>query len=166
MYIVGKVLKPQANKGAIKGEIITSFPEHFEELEHLYMNDNNDWQAYSIDWVRVSNRFVFIKLKGIDSIAEAETLRGRYLYIDREQLIEPGEDSFFIHDLIGLKVYDEDGGRIGSLENVLTYASNDVYVIKSKSGREYLIPATKEVVKQIDLQNRTMTIHVIEGLLD
>ena len=166
MYIVGKVLKPQGTNGSVKVEIITSFPEHFLDLKQVYIEKENKKQAYSIEQVRLSNRFVFIKFIGIDTIDQAEQLRDHYLYITQEDLTPLGEDEYYIHQLVGLKVYDEQGQFLGVLKDVLSYASNDVYVVESESKKEIMVPAVKSIIKKVDLKAGTMTIHLMEGLTD
>ncbi len=166
MFVVGKILKPHGVKGSVKAEIITSFPEHFLELKTVYIEENNRKQAYSIEEVRLSNRFVFLKLSGINDYDQADALRNRYIYIAPDDLMPLGEDEYYIHDLIGLKVFDEQGTFVGTLRDVLTYSANDIYVLKTEDGAEYLIPAIKSVVKSVDLKERTMVIHVMEGMLD
>ncbi len=166
MFIVGKVLKPQGTNGSVKVEIITSFPEHFLDLKQVYIEKENKKQAYSIEQVRLSNRFVFIKFIGIDTIDQAEQLRDHYLYITQEDLTPLGEDEYYIHQLVGLKVYDEQGQFLGVLKDVLSYASNDVYVVESESKKEIMVPAVKSIIKKVDLKAGTMTIHLMEGLTD
>ncbi|MHB2150923.1 ribosome maturation factor RimM [Calditrichota bacterium LG25] len=166
MFVVGKVLKPQGINGSVKVEIITSFPEHFMDLKKVYVQKENKKQAYSIEQVRLSNRFVFIKFAEVNSIEEAETLRNQYLYITGDELMPLGEDEYYIHDLLGLKVFDEAGTYLGVIKDVLTYTANDVYVLHTEDGREVLLPAIKSVVKKVDVQAGVMTIHLMEGLFD
>ncbi len=166
MFIVGKVLKPQGINGSVKVEIITSFPEHFLDLKQVYVQSENNKQAYSIEHVRLSNRFVFIKFAEVNSIEEAEALRNQYLYITADDLMPLGPDEYYIHDLVGLKVYDEQGTFRGIVRDVLTYSANDVYVIETEEGKEVLIPAIKSVIKKVDRQAGTLTIHMMEGLFD
>lgn len=166
MYLVGKVLKPQGIKGEVKVEIITSFPEHFSELEHLYIQIEENWQTYSIDSLRLTDKFVFIKFKDIYSIEDTEILRTKELYIPKEELKKLADDEYFIHDLSGIRVYNEQGSFRGEICRVETYTSNDVYILKMTSGKEILIPAIKDVVKKIDISGNKMIIHEMEGLFD
>ncbi len=166
MFVIGKILKPHGVKGSVKVEIITSFPEHFLELNTVYIEHNNQKQAYSIEEARLSNRFVFLKLSGIDDYDRAASLRNHYIYIAQEDLKPLSENEYYIHDLIGLKVFDEQGAFIGTLRDVWTYSANDIYVLKTDDGAEHLIPAIQSVVKSVNLKERTMVIHVMEGMLD
>jgi len=166
MYLVGKVLKPQGIKGEVKAEIITSFPQHFYSLQKIYIQHGDSWQIHSPESVRLAGGFVFIKFKEIDSINDAEPLRNKNLYIDHEDLIRPDEDEYYIHDLIGMKVFDEQDQYLGEITAVESYPANDVYILRRADLAEVSIPAVKEIIRQIDPRKKQMTIHVIDGLLD
>ena len=83
-----------------------------------------------------------------------------------EQAVELSEDEYFIADLIGLSVVDEDGERLGTLSDVLQTGANDVYVVKTEAGKELLLPAIGECVLKVDLAAQEMTVHVMDGLRD
>lgn len=165
MYVVGKVLKPQGIKGELKVEVITSFPEHFTKLKKLYIIDK---EPYSLRLESVKSRqgFVFVKFEKIDNIEQAEKLRGQYLYIPEEELYPLAKDEYYHHQLIGLKIFSEDGEYIGELKEIESYAANDVYIVEDESNGKLLIPAIKDIIKKIDLNARRITIHVMEGLLN
>ncbi|MBD3223503.1 MAG: 16S rRNA processing protein RimM [Caldithrix sp.] len=166
MYIIGKVIKPHGIHGELKVNIITSYPEHFQELEQVFVKEESKWQAYSIDEVKRSDRFVLLKLDDIDSLEEAENFRNHFIYIPENELKTPEKDEYFIHDLIDMDVYDENSGYIGKIKEVMQYTSNDVYVIKTPDEVDKLVPAVKDIVRRIDIKQKRMTIRVIEGLLD
>ncbi len=166
MFVVGKILKPHGIKGSVKAEVITSFPEHFLELKTVFIEQENQKQAYSIEEARLSDRFVFIKFSEINSVEQAETLRNKYIFITADQLTPLQEDEYYIHDLIGLTVVDEEGRMLGQISDVWSYLANDVYVLQTPDKKEKLIPAIKSVVKAVNLKERTMTVHVLEGMLD
>jgi len=166
MYIVGRVLKPKGLKGILKVEIITSFPEHFQELAEISVKNGLEWQAYSIETVQFRDRFAFIKLNGIDSVEQAEMLRNQFLYISEADLMPLNDGEYYIHDLIGLSVFDEQGNELGEIVDVESYLSNDVYILKDTAGRQHLLPAVKDVVLDVNVKQNKMTIRVMEGLLD
>ena len=166
MFVVGKILKPQGLKGEVKVDIITSFPAHFAVLDCLFIEKDKKWQTYFIDSVRLSNKFVFIKFSNINSVDEAVALKNKLLYIPKNELTELSENEFYIHDLIGIKVYDKQETLLGEIIDVETYSSNDVYILKTLNGDERLIPAIKDVVLKVDAEQKIMLIHVMEGLLD
>jgi 16S rRNA processing protein RimM len=166
MFVVGKILKPHGIKGSVKAEVITSFPEHFLELKTVFIEQENQKQAYSIEEARLSDRFVFIKFSEINNVEQAEALRNKYIFITADQLTPLHEDEYYTHDLIGLTVVDEKGRMLGQISDVWSYLANDVYVLQTPDKKEKLIPAIKSVVKAVNLKERTMTVHVLEGMLD
>ena len=166
MYLVGKILKPQGRYGEVKVEIITSFPEHFSSLETLFIKKNDDWLGFSVENVRVLERFAFIKLVGVDSIDQAELFRGEYLFIPEDDLKDLDKNEFFIHDLIGMQVFDESGTLLGKIVDVELLPANDIYTVELLNGSMHAIPAISEVVKIVDIENTKMTIHVLAGLFD
>ena len=165
MYVVGQVLKPQGIKGEIKVKSVSPDPKRFKTLKKIYIQKEN-LETYSIESVRISNKFVFLKLSEINNREDTEKLRGCDILIEESDLINllPGE--YFIHDLIGCQVITEEGLKLGELIDVSQYSSNDVYVVKNEAGKELLIPATKEVIKQVDIVQKKIIVNLLEGLLD
>ena len=108
---------------------------------------------------------VILKLKGIENPEEAEKLRNCYLKIDRKNAKKLPEGTYFIADLIGLEVYTDENILLGKLEDIYNTGSSDIYVIKNDVGKQILLPAIKEVLKQVDLENKKIIVHIIEGLL-
>lgn len=166
MYLIGYVLKPQGVRGEIKVSPLSDNPERFHQLDTVQIKINHIDKAYLVESVRIADRFVFLKLNGVNTRDEAADLRGAEILVGKNGLVHPSEDEYFIHDLVGCRVYSENGDLIGSLSEVLQLSSNDVWVVINKEKNEILIPAIKEVIKQVDVKERKITIHVIEGLLD
>ena len=106
-----------------------------------------------------------MKLEGLGSFEEADTYRGAEITIEPGSLRRSGENEFFWHELIGLKVYLEDGEFIGTIQRILPTGAHDIYVVREGKG-EVLIPAVHDVVKEIDLDRGSMMISEMEGLLD
>lgn len=165
MFIVGKILKAQGIKGEVKASILTSFPEHFESLTTVYI-ENKTFQAYSIASMRLSDRFVYIRFEGVSTRNDAEQLRNKFIYIPEDELTALNTDEFYIHDLMGLHVFSESGAFLGEIVDVENYAGNDVYVVGTGSGGQYLIPAIKDVIRTVDLEQKKMIIRVMDGLLE
>lgn len=114
---------------------------------------------------RPHKNIVLMKIEGIDTPEQAQTLRGRVLYMDRND-VELEEGTYFVQDLIGLEVSDADSGEVyGTLTNVTATGANDVYQIKN-GDKEYLIPAIPDVVVKTDIEGGKMLIRPIEGLFD
>lgn len=166
MYVVGKILKPQGIQGEVKVEIITSFPEHFCSLSTLFIKREEDWVGFSVENVRLTEKFVFIKLADVDSIERAEQLRGEYLHIPEGDLKELSDGEYYIHDLIGIQVFDEQAGLLGEIVDVEQLPANDVYIIRLPNGGIHEIPAVSEIVKAVDIKHNKMTIRIMDGLFD
>jgi len=166
MYLIGYILKPQGLKGELKVESVTPYLERFNRLDRVYLQLKEKKQTYSIENVRISDRFVYLKFTEINSRDDAELLRNAEVLIEEKDLIQPAQDEYFIHDLIGCRVISENNDVIGVLSDVIQMSSNDVYVLKNGEGIEILIPATKEIVKQVNVGQKQIIIHVLEGLLE
>lgn len=159
----GKIVTTHGIKGEIKIMPYTDTPELLCEFDRLFSDKNHD-EIY-IEKSRVFKNMVIAKIKGINTPEEAEKFRNKILYIHRNDL-ELDEDTYFIQDLIGLKVKDADEGTVyGEITDVLQTGANDVYVVKG-NGREYLIPAIPEVIILTDIDNDMMLIRPLEGLFD
>jgi 16S rRNA processing protein RimM len=164
MYQVGIIVKPQGVKGEVKVKISSPRPERFYDLDKVYIRFDK-LKTCSIENIRISNGFVFLKLANIDTRNDAELLRNKEIMVSEDQLIDLGENEYFVHDLIGCRVISEEGLTIGEIEDIIQNSSNDIYIVKDRQGQEILIPAINDVVKDVDINARQVTIHVLEGLL-
>jgi 16S rRNA processing protein RimM len=165
MYHVGIVLKPQGIKGEIKVQPLAPRPERFFDLETVYIK-LKELQTFTIASVSIRQGFVFLKLHEVNSRNDAEQLRDKNILVSNDHIIDLDPDEYFIHDLVGCKVYAESGQRIGEVIDVMQNTSNDIYVVTGESKQEYLIPAIKDVIKQVDIKEKQIIIHVLDGLLE
>jgi 16S rRNA processing protein RimM len=166
MYLIGYVLKPQGIRGEIKINPLSDNPERFRQLDTILININQVTQTYTVRQVRMDNRFVYLRLLGVETREEAAALRGGEVLIGEKNLHRPAENEFFIHDLVGCQVFSEEGSLIGRLSEVLQLTSNDIWVIIDEAKKEILIPAIQDVIRQVDVEHKKITINVLEGLLD
>lgn len=109
---------------------------------------------------------VILKFKGYDNINEIEKYKSRDLLITRDQAVDLAPDEYFITDLIGLAVVSDQGVELGTLKDVLETGANDVYVVAMKDGKELMLPAIGDCILNVDLEQRRMEVHVLEGLMD
>ena len=165
MYSIGYVLKPQGVKGEIKVEPTSGNPERFKKLKTIKIN-NTQQKAYSIEHMRLSDRFVYLKLKDVNSRDAAEELRGKELVVEKNELMQLNPGEYFIHDLLGCEVETEEGRHLGKLADILQNSSNDIYIVRDGEGHEVLLPATSDVIKQVDLEGKKIIVHLIDGLID
>ena len=114
---------------------------------------------------KYSKNQIILKLKGIDTVEEAEKYRGCYIKIARKNARKLPEDTYFIADLLGLSVYTDEDILLGKVEDIYNSGANDIYVIKSEDGKQILLPGIGEVIKQIDLEQEKIIVHLIKGLV-
>lgn len=153
----GEVVSTHGIQGEIKILPWADAPEFLLQFDTFYLNG----KPYEVVSSRVHKTCVLAKLKGVDTPEAATLLRAQRVSIDRESVCLP-QGTVFIADLIGCAVLDDDGNEIGKIKDVLTMPSSDVYVIQG--ARSYMIPAVKEFVREIDVENRRVRVHLIEGM--
>jgi 16S rRNA processing protein RimM len=121
-------------------------------------------QDYEINWVKPLSKVDLLSLKGIETRDQAQALIGSELFIEKAQLPDLDEGTYYWFDLIGLEVFAADGKYLGLLESIIQTGSNDVYVVKHNDN-EILIPALESVVREIDLKKNRMQVVLPEGLV-
>lgn len=141
---------------------VTEDPGRFKNLHSVFLEKKGTMTPYSVTSARFQKNMVLLTLEGIDSVEEAQKVVKCALYVDREHAIplEPGE--YYVPDLIGLSVVNEDGNPVGELTDVLETGANDVYVVTG--DREILVPAVKEFILSIDMEARQMRVRLLEGM--
>jgi len=162
---IGKIVAPFGIRGELKVSSLSDVPNRFAKLNSVYLSP--DYVRRTIEAVRpYKGSMVLLKLEGIDDATSAETWRNCEVCIPLSKLAKLPPDVYYQHDIIGLRVATLDAHEVGEIIDILATGSNDVYVVKMADGRQVLIPAIKEVVKQIDLIRRVMSIDPMKGLLD
>jgi len=162
---IGKVVALFGVHGELKVLSLTDIPNRFAELDAVYLGP--DHIRYALQSARpYKGEMVVLKLAGIEDANTAETLRNFDITIPLNQLAKLPPDSYYQHDILGLHVSTLDGRDVGKIVDIMITGSNDVYIIKAADGRQVLVPAIKEVVKQVDLIRKIMYIEPIRGLLD
>ena len=162
---IGQIVNKNGLKGVVKVNPFTDDISKFEELKYVYIQLKSELKKVKIEQVRYNKNQVLLKLEGIDSIEEAEKYRNFYLKTEKESQEDLGEDTYYIVDLIGIDVYSDKNEYLGKIEDVFPTGSNDVYVVKDNLGKQILIPAIADVVKEVDLKNKKMIINLIPGLV-
>lgn len=158
---VGKIVNTHGLKGEVKCICLTDDMERFNDFDYVYIEDTEE--RLDIIGVRYAKGMVYLKLKGLDNINLVEKYMNKYIIIDETQMVTLEEGSYFISDLIGLEVFDLEGNYLGKITYVYQTGANDVYELDN--NKELLIPAIKDVVKSVDINQGRMTIKKIEGLL-
>ena len=164
-FEIGQIVNTFGIKGFVKINPFTDDLERFEELKSVFVVKNKELIEMQIEEVKYHKHLVLVKFKGIEDINMAEKYKGCYIKIKRENARKLPEGTYFIADLIGIKVYDEDGNLLGKVDDIYNNKSTDIYVIKDDLGKQILLPSTKEVIKQIDVDNDKIVVHLIDGLV-
>lgn len=162
---VGEIINTHGIKGEVKVRILTDYPERFNKDGVFLMEKNGQTRELAVENVKSLKNFLIVKFHGIDDIDHAETFKGELLKIRQDQLKELDKDTYYIFDIIGMEVFTEEGLLLGNVKDIFQTGSNDVYLVAGQT-KEYLIPALKEVVKNIDKEGRKITIKPLDGLLD
>ena len=162
---IGQIVNTNGLKGLLKVKPLTDDITRFEELETIYIQIHSQLVEKKIEKVRYVKNMVLLKLEGIDDINEAEKYRNLYIKINRKDIKELSENSYLIVDMLKCEVYTEENELLGKMIDVLQTGSNDVYVVKNENGKEILLPAIKDVVKKIDIQNKKIIVKLMEGLI-
>lgn len=166
LFQVGIISSTHGIKGEVKVFPTTDDEKRFKKLKEVLLDTGKEKICLEIESVKFFKQFVILKFKDYDSINDIEKYKGKSLFVTRENAVKLKKDEYFIADLIGVEVISEDGALKGNLTDVTQTGANDVYVISLEDGRELLLPAIKDCVLDVNLEENRMIIHVLEGLLD
>lgn len=163
---VGAITQTHGLRGEVKVFPTTDDVKRFKKLKEVILDTGKEKMALEIENVRFFKQFAILKFKGFDNINDIERYKGKSLYVTRENAVKLRKDEYFIADLIGVKIYDEQDVYMGMLKDVIVTGANDVYEIALEDGRTLLLPAIKQCVLDVDMEQRRMKVHVLDGLLD
>lgn len=164
-FEIGHISNTHGLRGEMKVRPFTADKNRYEELKKILIDIKGEFKEYEIENVRYQKDIVLLKLKGVDDIDAAEKLKNHYISIQREDAKELEEDEYFIADLIGCEIFQNEVS-IGILDDVFTAGASDVYVVKRKGKKDLLLPALKDVVKNIDVVNKRIDVEIPRGLED
>ncbi len=162
---VGQIVNTFGIKGFVKVYPYVNDISRFDDLKTVYVKLKKQESKLKIEEVKYQKNMVLIKFKGIETVEQAELLRNSYIEIDRSQAIPLEKDEYFIADLLGLDVYLDTGEKLGILDDIYNTGGSDIYVVKNELGKQFLLPYIDDVVKNIDLENGKITVHIIDGLI-
>lgn len=165
MLQVGVITSTHGVRGEVKVFPTTDDPMRFKKLKKVILDAGKETLPLEIQNVKFFKQFVILKFKGIDNINDIEKYRKCPLLVAREDAVELDDDEYFIADMIGMEVLTEDGKVFGTLKDVMETGANDVYVIESTQYGEVLVPAIKECILDVDIKERKMKIHLMDGLI-
>ena len=162
---IGQIVNTNGLKGMLKVKPLTDDITRFNDLKSVFIQKDSELLEFKIQDVKYSKNMVLLKLEDINSINEAEKYKNLYIKINRKDAVKLDKNSYFIVDIIGSEVLTEENEILGKITEVLELKSNDVYVVKNAEGKEILLPAIEEVIKDIDIENKRVIIHLMEGLI-
>jgi 16S rRNA processing protein RimM len=166
--VVGRVLRPHGVRGELRVEIVTGFPERLGQHDIFYLahpDSPEDVQPYPVEEVRQHKEAALLKLAGCDDRNEAELLRDMLVQIPVEEAVPLEEGEYYHFQIIGVRVETEDGEWLGRVAEVLETGANDVYLVRGPRG-EVLLPAIRDVVRELDPEAKLMVVHLLPGMLE
>lgn len=164
MLKIAKIIATRGLRGELKLYPYTNTPEDLDRISQIYIEGNSE--PYKIKSLNLNKNVVFVRLEGVDSIEKAEKLKNLDVFIDEAETLEfLGDDSFFYEDLIGIEVHDEDDKYLGEVVDLRKLPTQETLVIE-KEGREWMLPFIDEFILGLDLEEKRLTIKLIEGLID
>jgi 16S rRNA processing protein RimM len=166
LWAVGYITGSHGIRGFVKIKLLTDTPERFKRLGQVFRGLKPEETVEDrVVKVEIRDRFVLVKLRSVSDKTCADTLKGQYIFIIREDVEIPVPGRYFVHDIVGCKVQTTDGRQIGIVTEVYKMPAHDLWEIDSGKKR-FLIPAVKEFIRSVDCKNRMITVKVIDGLTD
>ena len=164
-FDIGIIVKLQGLKGEVRVTPVTDDPSRFSLLNEVFVvNKKNDSKTYEIEKSRLQNNMVILKFIGVDSPSDAEKLIGSTIKIPAELGLKLNDDEYYVRDLLDMEVYTEENEKLGIIGEVIKTGANDVYLIKTPDKSEILIPAIKQCIKSVSINNRRMIVRLMDGM--
>lgn len=164
---VGKVVNTHGIRGELKIMPLTDFPEvRFAKNAELFLfTPDNRPVPVTVESARLHKNMYIVRLKEYGNINEVEKFKGGIAKVSKENLAELEEGEYYFHQIVGCAVITEEGETLGTISEILTPGANDVWVVKTSAGKEVLIPVIDDVVLDVDVEQKLVKIHLMEGLL-
>lgn len=166
--LLGQILRPHGVRGDLKMRLLTDYPERIRTLDVVYLGEgaeDSSAQAYKVNGCRLQPSSALLKLDGINSREDGDTLRNQFVMVPIEDAVPLDDDEFYLFQLIGLNVVTDDGYVLGTIKSYLETGANDVYIIDSVDYGEVLFPATPDTIIYHDIENGKVTVNIPDGLL-
>jgi len=162
---IGIITRFQGNKGEVRIKATTDIPERFLDLNFVYLKRGKELKELEIEYIRFHKQFVIIKFFAVNSIDEAEKFKNYQVLIDKSEKYLLPEDNFYVSDLIDCEVYLESGRYLGTLIDVVDTSGTDIFLVQGQD-KKYMLPASREMILEIDLENKKIIVDPIPGILD
>ena len=158
---VGFLRRPHGVRGEIIMDLHTDFPERMKNGRLLFIGD--DHKPMTLTNVRPHGKGMLVKFQNVDSPEDAGLYRNQWVYVQTNDVPLP-DGQHYRHELLGLKVMDENGNPLGEVVEILETGANDVYVVRDDSKKEILLPAISSVILNLDFDRGFLKVHLLEGL--
>ncbi|MBI3989545.1 MAG: 16S rRNA processing protein RimM [candidate division NC10 bacterium] len=166
LLVLGRILKARGLRGEVKAFATCDSEEMIRRLRGVYLKGGEGTPQYHpLEKVRCQGPFLFLQFRGVESPEEARKLVGLELCIPREEAPPPPLGSYYYYDIIGLTVVSEEGEELGEVVDIMPTPASDIYVVKGKK-EEWFLPAVREMVLQVDVEEGRLVIRPIEGLIE
>jgi 16S rRNA processing protein RimM len=160
--VIGYLRRPHGVSGEIIMDLHTDFPERIKSGRKILIGEK--YQPYTLDTVRPHGNGLLVSLVGVETPEEVGKFRNQWVYVKATDVPPLPEGKHYQYEMVGLDVVDESGNPLGKLVEILETGANDVYIVRDDSGKEILLPAIPSVILNVDMDQRTMKVHILEGL--
>ncbi|MCR4595909.1 MAG: ribosome maturation factor RimM [Lachnospiraceae bacterium] len=164
-FQVGVITSTHGIRGEVKVYPTTDDVRRFKKLKTVTADTGHESLVLHIRSVKFFKQFVILSFDEYNDINEVGFLKKASLTIDRSDAVSLDKDEYFVADLIGLKCITDTGETLGEIKDVLETGANDVYVIRQADNSELLVPAIKDCILGVDMDEGVMRIHLLEGLI-
>ena len=166
MIRIGKIINCHGVKGELVLLPLTDGNRRFKKLKQVFLDTGKEPMELQVTQARFFKNLVILKFKEFDNINDVEKYKSRGLYVTRENAVKLAPNEYFVADLIGLKAVGDDGEDLGEVKDVLQTGANDIYVLHKDGEDDILLPAIKDCVKNVNIEEGTITVHLLNGLRD
>lgn len=166
LFRVGVISNTHGIRGEVKVYPTTDNVRRFDDLKEVILDTGKEQLNLHVTSVKYFKNMVILKFKEFDNINDIIPYKGMDLLVTRENAIPLEEGEYYIADIIGSKVITDEDKILGTLTDVLQTGANDVYVVKTKYGKEVLLPSIEECILDRDIENKIVKVHIMKGLLD
>ena len=166
LFQIGIITGTHGLKGEVKVFPTTDDKERFLDLDTVLIDTGKELIEKKVQYCKFFKQFVFVKFEGLDDINDVEKYKRCPLKVTRENAVPLEEDEYYVADLLGLTIVDESGVTIGELVDVIETGANDVYEVKTSDGGHVLLPAIKDCILDVDMDEKIILVHMLKGLVD
>jgi 16S rRNA processing protein RimM len=166
LVAIAKIAKPRGLRGELVADLLTDFPERFDNLQKVFaVYPTGETAELEIEKFWFQKRRVILKFAGFDSIEASESLRNCEISVSEDEAVELETDEFFDWQLQGCAVETIEGEKLGAVKEVLRTGGTEVLVVAGET-KEYLIPFAEKICTDVDVENKLIKVDAPEGLLD